>query len=202
MPFAIYANAGSTALLLRRLPHCLESHAPQATLARHNGPARHNHGETHLNNIVQSTWPAGITAPAPADPLDALIAVRCALESGRPIPKKYRQWLARGISAFLKNPDDGLDRALGIVPKVGGRALAGTKQRRDRDALIVAIGATLPGASIAARATGVAQMIKQQVAPADARAAEALQVLLTQHGDHLVGTVSIYNTLAKANLTS
>lgn len=149
-----------------------------------------------MTNIVHSTWPQ--IAVDPANPLEALRAVRTALESGRPIPKEYRAWLARGIATFERSPDGGLDRALGIVPKVGGRALSGVQHREKRNACIRTIGNALDLPSIAATATGVAQVINQKIAPGNAIAEQALRVLLDNHSDHLVGPVAIYQILATA----
>lgn len=147
-----------------------------------------------MTNIVQSTWHCVVRDPD--DPLEALRAVQSALESGRQIPKEYRAWLSRGIAGFLKSPDGGLDRALGIKPKVGQRSLANTHSRGQRDDLYITIADTLPRSSISAMATGVAQIVERKIAPNPA-AEKALRLLLDHHRDQLVSAASIYNTLAR-----
>lgn len=125
----------------------------------------------------------------PRDKCEAMAAILAAMRANKAIPADLRPWMIAGLQKFLRDPDAGLDRALGLKVKQGGRALSTKRREQQRNAYIVTIASQLDG-SPGMRAHATAKIILGTAAPPTEAARLAFEKLREHHADMLPESTS------------
>ena len=131
----------------------------------------------------------------PNDKMAALMGIADAVERGEVLPAESREWFVRCLRRVFTDPGVSFEDAFGIRVKNGGRSIATTWDKRQRNELLQTAAPFFSSKSTVA-STGLYRALKGEL-DIPLGAEEPCQALLKNFSDQLVSPAQIFNVVGK-----